>query len=145
MIKTKSVLRDVFVFICLATLQLSAKSSNWPNWRGPESNGISPEKDLPTEWTATKNVKWKTPLPGKGHSSPIVWGNKIFLTTWIEGPVVPGAKGIEHTYQGKEYVVPDSFGADRRHTMKVLALDARTGKILWERTAFEGRVLDSRH
>jgi outer membrane protein assembly factor BamB len=145
MIKPKLVLRHASILICLAVVYLSAKTSNWPNWRGPESNGVSAEKNLPTEWDANKNVRWKASLPGKGHSSPIVWGNRIFLTTWLEGPVVPGAKGIEHTYQGKEYIVPDSFGADRRHTLKVLALDTGTGKVLWERTAYEGTVLDSHH
>src|ERR1017187_3823891 len=145
MIKPNLLLRNVSILICFAAAHVSARTHNWPNWRGPESNGVSAEKNLPIEGDAVKNVRWKTTLPGKGHCSPIAWGNRVFVTTWLEGPVVSGAKAIEHTYEGKEYIVPDSFGADRRHTLKVLALDARTGRILWERTAYEGTVLDNRH
>jgi outer membrane protein assembly factor BamB len=52
----------------------------WPQWRGPDNNGIARAKNLPTTWSADKNVAWKLPLPGKGSSTPVVWGNKIFLT-----------------------------------------------------------------
>ncbi len=123
----------------------SDKGTNWPQWRGPESSGISPEMNLPTEWSATKNIEWKTPLPGRGHSSPVIWGNKIFLTTSLEGPVITDAKAPTHFLRGKEFLHPDSVGADHSYTLKVLALDARTGKILWERTAYEGTVYDNRH
>jgi len=123
----------------------SDKGTNWPQWRGPESSGISPETNLPTEWSATKNIEWKTPLPGRGHSSPVIWENKIFLTTSLEGPVITGAKAPTHFLRGKEFLHPDSVGADHSYTLKVLALDARSGKILWERTAYEGKVYDNRH
>ena len=106
---------------------------------------VSTEKNLPTEWSATKNIKWKTPIAGRSHSSPIVWGNKIFVTTAIEGPVVPGAKAVKHMNGDKEFLHPDSIGADRKHTFKVICLNAATGKILWEQTAFEGTPYDNRH
>ena len=121
------------------------KESNWPQWRGPESTGVSPEKDLPTEWSASKNVKWKTAIPGKGHSQPIVWGKRVFLTTAIEGEVVPGAKAVTHKVEGQDWKHPDSVGADRKHTFKVMSLDRDTGKILWEQTAWEGTPFDDRH
>src|SRR5262245_63878774 len=54
-------------------------ASNWPQWRGPQSRGVSEEKNLPVEWGVDKNILWKTALPGRGHSSPIVWNNRIFL------------------------------------------------------------------
>lgn len=123
----------------------SDKEANWPQWRGPESMGVSTETNLPTEWSASKNVKWKTPIVGRGHSSPIVWGRKIFLTTSIEGPIVPGAKAPIHMDEGQEFKHPDSVGADHSYTLKVLCLDRDTGKILWERTAYDGRVFDDRH
>ena len=63
----------------------AAASSNWAQWRGPNSQGISLDKNLPTEWSDTKNVLWKAALPGKGFSQPIIWGNRIFLTTDVEG------------------------------------------------------------
>lgn len=119
-------------------------AENWPQWRGPGSQGISTEANVPAEWSATKNIAWKAELPS-GHSSPIVWGDRIFLTAAIEGPVVPGAKAVGHTVDGQVWLHPDSVAADRKHTLKVLALEARSGNILWERTAFEGTVYDARH
>jgi outer membrane protein assembly factor BamB len=130
---------------CAATAS-AGPSYNWPQWRGPASQGISAETGLPSEWSGTDNVAWKTPIPGRGHSSPIVWGNRVFLTTAVEGDVVkPGAKGTKHVIDGQEFVHPDGVGADRKQTLKVLALDADSGRILWERTAWEGAPFDTRH
>jgi outer membrane protein assembly factor BamB len=118
---------------------------NWPQWRGPEGQGISTDARVPLEWSATENVLWKTAIPGRGHSQPIVWGNRLFLTTAIEGEVVPGAAAVKHMDEGKEFLHPDSMGANKKHTFKVLAVDADSGKILWERTAWEGTPSDDRH
>jgi outer membrane protein assembly factor BamB len=123
----------------------TASAGNWPQWRGPDGSGISSEKNLPLEWSPTKNIKWKTPIEGRSHSSPIVWGNRVFLTTAIEGPVVPGAKAVKHMDGDKEFYHPDSVGADHKHTFKVLCLDRDTGKILWQATAWEGTPYDNRH
>jgi outer membrane protein assembly factor BamB len=120
-------------------------SRNWPQWRGPTGQGVSAEAGLPDAWSATQNVVWKAAVPGRGHSSPIVWNDRIFLTTAIEGEPVPGAKGVQHIADGQEFVHPDGVGADRKHTYKVLALDAASGKLLWERTAWEGTPYDTRH
>lgn len=122
-----------------------AAPPHWSQWRGPDGQGIAREAGVPLEWSATKNVVWKTPIPGRGFSSPVVWGDRIFLTTAIEGELVPGAKAVGHLIDGKEFVHPDGVGADRKHTFKVLALDARSGRILWERTAWEGTPFDTRH
>jgi outer membrane protein assembly factor BamB len=130
----------------LGSFARSASAGNWPQWRGPDGSGISNEKNLPSEWSPTKNIKWKTPIDGRSHSSPIVWGNRIFLTTSIEGEVVPGAKAVKHVLEGdKEFLHPDSVGADRKHTFKVLCIDRETGKILWQSTAWEGTPYDNRH
>jgi hypothetical protein len=115
--------------VIAAAVSLAA-GENWPQWRGPGSQGISNDPQLPTEWGPNKNIAWKTELPA-GHSSPIVWGNVIFLTAAVAGDVVPGAKAVTHLQDGKEWLHPDSVAADRKHAMKVLALDARTGKVLW--------------
>lgn len=135
-------------FTCLAVLVVGtatlSAAENWPQWRGPGSQGISTEAQLPTEWTATKNIAWKTELPA-GHSSPIVWGDRIFVTSAVEGDIVPGAKAVGHTVDGQVWLHPDSVAADRKHTLKVLALDVQTGKVLWDRTAYEGTVYDARH
>jgi outer membrane protein assembly factor BamB len=61
-----------------------ARADDWPAWRGPHGNGVSDEKDIPIRWSKTSNVAWKVPLPGQGYSSPIIWGNRIFLTTCLE-------------------------------------------------------------
>ena len=122
-----------------------AAGENWPQWRGLGGQGVSTEQQLPIEWGPDKNIAWKTLLPGSGHSSPIVWGDRIFLTSAFEGEVVPGAKAVTHMMEGKEWVHPSSVAGDRKHTLKVMALDAKSGKLLWEQTAFEGAVFDARH
>ena len=72
-------------FLCLLILAASvASAENWPGWRGPRGDGTSLEQDIPTHWSATGNVVWKTVVPGEGHSSPIIWGNRIFLTTTLK-------------------------------------------------------------
>ncbi|MCM3869669.1 MAG: PQQ-binding-like beta-propeller repeat protein [Pyrinomonadaceae bacterium] len=131
--------------VALFTSIVGASGSNWPQWRGPDGQGVSTEKNLPTEWSATKNIRWKTPIAGRSHSSPIVWGDKIFVTTAVEGLIVPGAKAVKHMLGDKEFLHPDSIGADRKQTFKVICLNATTGKILWEQTAFEGTPYDNRH
>ena len=56
----------------------------WPRWRGPSGQGLVSGKDYPDTWSATQNVLWKTPLKGRGNSSPIVWGDRIFITSAYE-------------------------------------------------------------
>jgi outer membrane protein assembly factor BamB len=116
----------------------------WPNWRGP-ANGVSDLHTLPSSWTAERNVAWKAEVPGRGHSSPVVWGSTIFLTTDIEGEAIPGAGPVKHKMEGQPFVHPDSVGGTHKHTLKVLAYDASNGKLLWERTAYEGKVFDDTH
>jgi outer membrane protein assembly factor BamB len=138
------------VFALLATIALldaTSFAANWPQWRGPAGQGVSVEKNLPSDWSPSRNIKWKTPIAGRGHSSPIVWSKKIFLTTALDGEAVPGRKaGVTHKLSdGTDFVHPDAVGADLKHTFKVVCLDRETGKILWERVAYEGEVYDSRH
>ncbi len=130
--------------ICLINFA-APNTSNWSQWRGPEGTGVSSETNVPTEWNTNKNIRWKTVIPGRGHSSPIVWGDKVFLTTDIEGEEVPGAKAVQHVLEGQVFVHPDSVGANRKHTFKVLCLDHDSGKVLWEQTAYSGAVYDDRH
>ncbi len=118
---------------------------NWPQWRGPHRNGVASATGLPLEWSAGENVLWKTAIEGRGHSSPVVWGDRLFLTTDIEGEKIEGASAPEHIRDGEVYLHPDSQSGDRRHTLKVLALDTATGATVWSRTAHDGRVYDNRH
>ena len=137
----------------LTTLALGVtlQAGNWPQFRGPHGQGVSDEAALPSTWSPATNVAWKTAIAGLGHSSPIVWGNHVFLTTAVEGEALPGAKPPVHMLQedpskpASEFVHPDSLGADRKHTYKVIALALDTGAVRWEKVAYEGPVFDGRH
>ena len=102
------------VMAVLALSVAGAGAENWPQFRGPSSQGLSSETGLPLRWDATTNVRWKTPLPGPGHSSPVVWGDRVFLTAFR------AAAGIRSYFSN-------------RGELLVLALDSRNGRILWER------------
>ena len=120
-------------------------TSNWPQWRGPQSQGIAAGKNLPSQWSAASNIVWKAPLPGRGHSSPIIWGNTIFLTTAVEGDLIEGRpKGKTHKIPF-DFVHPDAAGYDHKQIMKVLAVDAKSGSVLWEKTVYNGPTFDSAH
>ena len=139
---------SLFLLASLQFNQLSVRAGgqNWPQWRGPNSQGVSAEKGFTFEWSSTQNIQWKASIPGRGHSSPIAWGERVFLTTGIEGAVQPGFKAVRHIDAGgKEFNHQDSIGADRLHSLKVFCLDLETGRVLWEQTAYEGRVFDNRH
>jgi outer membrane protein assembly factor BamB len=69
-----------FIGWLVAASALSATASNWPGWRGPDGTGVSSEKNLPLKWNTSENVRWRIDLPGPGNSSPIVWGNRVFVT-----------------------------------------------------------------
>ena len=136
-------IRNTAILLVLLGAPLAAE--NWPGWRGPGGTGVSSEPSFAVAWDAS-NFQWKTPIPGRGHSSPIVWGNRIFLTTSIEGEQIPErSKKPEHMLGTEVFVHPDMVSHDRRQTMKVLALDAASGTIVWEQTAYDGPVLDGRH
>jgi outer membrane protein assembly factor BamB len=99
----------------------------WPQWRGPLGTGVAPHAQPPVQWSETKNIRWKSALPGKGHSTPIVWGERIFVTTAIPygDPVKP------------RFVRPgahDNLAMTRPHEFVVLAVSRKTGKILWQQT-----------
>lgn len=137
----------LLAFAAMQLFNTNAKtSSNWAQWRGPDSQGVSDEKNLPTEWSETKNVLWKAELPGKGFSQPIIWGDKVFLTTDVEGGPAPEShKPPKHMLGDKEYKHPDWDSVDKLHTFKTLCLNRDTGKILWEQTSYSGTVFDYRH
>src|SRR5688500_12629224 len=76
-----------------ATLAIgSPAEQNWGQWRGPLGNGVSPNGNPPTEWSESKNVKWKLPIPGQGSASPIVWDNHVFIQTAIPTAKKPEAR-----------------------------------------------------
>lgn len=143
------VLTSCLLAAIVAGLSAHSPASNsgptWPGWRGLDGGGVSEELALPERWAPDVNIAWKTPIPGRAHSSPIVWRDRIFLTTAIEGDVIPNHTPLKHTIEGSEWRSPDATGGDRRHTLQVMGLDAASGKILWTHTAYEGPMYDDRH
>lgn len=85
MARSNSKITHLFLLTALiAALSPLAWAENWPAFRGPRADGTSAEKNIPVKWSSTENVLWKTPLPGKGHASPIVWQDRIFVVTAIK-------------------------------------------------------------
>ena len=88
----------VLTAVCLATGVLPAQEppvdgQTWPQWRGPLATGEAPDADPPVEWSETRNIRWKVPIPGGGSATPLVWGDRVFVTTAIptgEGGNRPG-------------------------------------------------------
>ncbi len=112
---------------------------NWPQFRGSRALGVSDEADLPDTWSTTQNVVWKTDIPGRGWSSPITWGDKIFVTAVIkEGEYETAKKGL---YFGGERLKPPTAV----HRWMVSCLDWQTGRILWERQAHRGVPVSTSH
>lgn len=113
---------------CLATGVTVAGDPEWPQWRGPLGTGVALNADPPIEWSETKNIRWKVALPGKGHSTPIVSGDRIFVTTAIPyGEKLPPKHS---TAPGTHDGVP----VTQRHEFVVLAVNRRDGTILWQKT-----------
>ncbi len=110
-------------FVILAAVLLAswlgttlARAENWPGWRGPRGDGSSSEPDLPVHWNESENIVWRTPLPGRGHSSPIVWGDRIYTASCDE----PAGKRL------------------------LLCVDRVSGKLLWQQVVVES-PLEEKH
>jgi outer membrane protein assembly factor BamB len=103
----------------------------WPHWRGPAHDGVA-HGDLPQAWSDSSNVAWKVPIEGRGHSTPVIWGDRIFLTTAIPTAAAPSASPAA---PGAGRGPGGGVGAGLEHRFEVLALDRANGKILWRRTA----------
>jgi outer membrane protein assembly factor BamB len=120
----------------------TAEAQNWPSFRGPNGSGIADNQDLPEHWNVQEstNVLWKIPIAGLSHSSPIVWGNRIFLTTAVAGEGAPELRTGDGSVVG--YTSADDMG---RQTWLIYGLDKRTGEILWQKAAYEGAPRVRRH
>jgi outer membrane protein assembly factor BamB len=106
--------RNTVISLCLLVLFVIVLSSpvsaeNWPGWRGPRGDGTSLEKNVPVRWSSTENIVWKVSIPGKGHASPIVWDNRIFVVTALE----------------------------KQKQRILLCLEREKGKVLWQRVVLE--------
>ena len=104
---------------------------NWARWRGPFDTGVAPHANPPTEWSEEQNIRWKIALPGKGHSTPIIWSDRVFVTT-----AIAYGQALRSAYSG----VPGAHNeipVTRRHRFVVMGVSRRDGEILWERTVRE--------
>ncbi len=115
-----------------APLRTAAADANWPQFRGPGAAGASANANLPDKWSDTENVAWKTDLPGRSWSSPVVWGDRVFVTAVVSaGQSEAPKKGL---YMGGERPEPSKA----EHQWKILCLDLATGKVRWEKTVHQG-------
>lgn len=134
-----SLLKTLLVLCIACTGTNHLEAHNWPGWRG-DGQGISPEKDLPIKWSENEGIKWKTTIPGAGHSSPIVWENRVFVTTAVaEDPNVETFRG--GIYLGGDRRKPD----DSQYTFKVICLDAVNGNIIWDKAVAKQPPRTPRH
>jgi outer membrane protein assembly factor BamB len=117
-----------------------AVTNHWPSFRGMNASGVADGHNPPTTWNAEKaiNIKWKTPIPGMSHSSPVIWDNRLFITTAISSDT--SAKLRVGLYGD---VAPDKDVSE--HIWRVYCLDKKTGKILWEKVAHQGVPKVKRH
>ncbi|QDU30960.1 outer membrane biogenesis protein BamB [Anatilimnocola aggregata] len=133
----------IATFCCVAILaccclQLHGQDAdagkNWPAWRGPQANGVAPHGDPPTKWSETENIRWKVEIPGEGSSTPIIWGDRIFLLTAVKTDktvdTVPDAADQPKRPFGITF--PKNF-----YQFTVMCLDRKTGKTLWQKVATE--------
>ena len=113
--------------------------AQWGQWRGPLATGAAPKADPPVEWGETKNIRWKTKLPGLGHSSPVVWGSLVFVTT-------AEMTGAKKPFTG---VTPDGAHNNMNplfdHQFAVMAIDRETGAVVWRRTVATRQPHESTH
>lgn len=109
--------------------------ANWRQWRGPNENGTAPG-DVPLEWSDTKNIAWKASIPGRGFSSPIVSGDRIFMTTAIRTRAVPVKEGSAAGLPAEQRPGwGGGAGTGAEYKFDIIAIHRQTGKTMWQRTA----------
>ncbi|MEX2300275.1 MAG: PQQ-binding-like beta-propeller repeat protein [Bryobacterales bacterium] len=130
----------VTMAMILVSAAAIASAGEWPQFRGPAASGVGDGDQPPVQWDAAKgaNIKWKTEIPGLAVSSPIVWGDRAFVTTAVSGDA-------SQTLRTGLYGDTDSVDDKSPHQWKVLALDKTAGKILWDQTAYQGTPKTKRH
>lgn len=117
-----------------------AAAQNWPSFRGNGASGVADSQHLPIHWNAATgtNIVWKTDIPGLAHSSPVIWSDRIFVTTAVSSqPDATFKKGLYGAGTASDDLSVQKW--------TLLCLDLKTGKVLWERVAFEGAPKEKRH
>ena len=109
---------------------MTSPDSSWPAWRGPLGTGVAPEADPPLRWSESENVRWKVPIPGRGHASPIVWKDRVFVLAAV--PVEAATEGETSAPPAER---PYSVAPTGPIRFTVIALDRGTGETVWQRVA----------
>ena len=117
----------------------SARGS-WPSFRGSAASGVADGQNLPDRWDVKtgENLLWRTAIPGLAHSSPVVWGDRVFVTTAV-------SQNPNATFKPGLYGDGDASEDRSRQRWMIYAVDKRSGRIAWERTAYDGAPLNKRH
>jgi outer membrane protein assembly factor BamB len=131
----RQIFRVALIFIVLAPIGAVLAQENWPQWRGPSRNGVSNATNLPTTWSQTENIVWKTPLPSWSAGTPIIWGDRIFVTSPSQAESEP-APPQEQEQQGRRRG-RDPGGAK----LLLLCLSKKDGRVIWQRELDEGNEL----
>src|SRR5436190_14615168 len=128
----------LLLLVSVGTLP-SAAEDNWPQYRGPQASGVATNKAAPTTWNVEtgENVRWQTPIAGLAHSSPIIWGDRVYVATAVK----PGRADLKVGLYGDIASVMEK----EPHQWRLLALDKATGKVLWDTLAIEAIPRVQRH
>lgn len=133
---TKSIIYLTFIlFIFISFGKTAICQNNWPQWRGLNNTGAAIKGNSPTEFSETKNLKWKTSIPGKGHATPIVWGDKIIIETAV--PKDAGSVDMEEWRQ--------ATATDLVLDYKVILINLNDGKIIWDKTVTSEKPQENTH
>ena len=128
----------LFAASLMAAVPILVSAEQWPQFRGPGSTGVGEDANLPETWSTTQNVKWNTAIPGHGWSSPIAWGDRIFLTSVIPvGETETPKKGL--------YLLGERPAPTIEHRFILYAIDFNSGRIAWEREVHRGVPPQARH
>ena len=128
----KSASACLLAHVCLGAC-LGAEG-DWPQFRGPSASGVGNGTHPPVQWDAAKgtNIVWSAEIPGLANASPVVWGDRIFIATAI-------SSDPKQSFRIGLYGDTDSSADVSTHQWKVLALDKKSGKVLWEQTAYSSK------
>ena len=137
----------IVLTLCLAASVLHAQDAHvegpgWPQWRGPLATGEAPDADPPVEWSETRNVRWKISIPGSGSATPVIWNDRVFVTTAIPTGETGSGGGFFARLRQR---FTGTVGATDTLRFVVIALDRADGRVVWERVVREERPHEGKH
>ncbi|MHC4149584.1 MAG: PQQ-binding-like beta-propeller repeat protein [Planctomycetota bacterium] len=138
----RQILRMALVLIVLTSVGVAQAQENWPQWRGPDANGVGSATNLPTTWTTTENVIWKTELPSWSGGTPIIWGDQIFVTSPSQSEVKPKPEPEPQQQQNQRGRRRRGSGRDPGgQNLLLICISKKDGAVLWQRELDTGNRL----